>query len=303
MATNNPPSGYDLSIGTWGTDADQDTATFLSGFASTRFFASSSTTPELLWHRYLPVDQDKVYALGATVQADRINVGDNVSLEALLYDQSRNLVRTYVAYNAPLTAIGQWDRIGTAVPILAGEHWARYVLRKANAAFNVYADRMHFSELPAHGETERPGDVTQSIVSSASWVPMPVITGALLDGRTWGLIEQLGAVSVRYPGVYHARATVCWDQATAAVGDYYELRMRWDRGGVSRYCYGDATPLASVPAAGLPIRQVVTMMAQCDAGDVIRPEVRQQNGSNRTVLFDAAPTSSEFSDFQVTEIT
>jgi len=296
--SNFAPDGYFLSTGTWNTDAQRNQTTFLSGDSSIEFIQGTTLT-SLVAQEYtpVPVDRERSFQVAALIQQYG-GTGGGLYIGAKMYDQNRIFTRNSSNFFT-IAAAGVWTNIGNNVSVLAGETFMRPYIRKDAVNVGYYIDRMWPTPVPGHDHTAPSGAWSQVIPSGAAW---NTITnwGALRNGGL-GFSYSAGDITAMYSGVACVNATICWDNATAAIGDYYEMRIEWLNWYTSSllHVYGNATPVSAVPASGGPIRQIVSATIPIESGNAIRIQVRQQTGGNRNVVCAANPSSSDWSSFHV----
>lgn len=285
MASKSPPSGWEVSSGTWGTDLDRDESTTLTGQAAVKFLSTGSGATILSpWIAVGGIDADPSayiperlgYSFYTRVKTDRANAGDNVTIKIYYYDKDRGLTSTSTIVNATTIATGKWQAYGEAKHMLDDIRWVRFEVIKASPAFNLWIDSAVAVKLP-------PSSVANSLgvaetIPTATWTKV----GDLNDGgnlagstETYG---QIGQIDVAIPGYYIVTAQA--EFSTLGDGEYAAIRIAYtDFNGnaqTSDAAYFHASlsfTMSLVTSAVLPI----------DANSTITMEVYHATGGNETV--------------------
>ncbi len=143
MTSQALPDGWALPTGTWGTDADRDESTVLSGFASIRLKNTAVATTVL--GPVTPITRgqttSKSYEAVVTFQADSTTAGHTVSIKVYTYDEDMVAVGSYTVNSGVVLAANTWyTRTLDFAVTSTDERYARIEIAKAAQAFNVYVD-------------------------------------------------------------------------------------------------------------------------------------------------------------------
>ncbi len=116
MTTANPPDGWELNGAVWGTDADENSSTVLSGGHSIEFIAGSAVDPvEFIASDFTPAAADSDYLVEATVRATSIAAGNTFTIGVGWYDSSKAWISDSNVHNAVLSAANVWEKIAGVV--------------------------------------------------------------------------------------------------------------------------------------------------------------------------------------------
>mgnify|MGYP001282222509 CR=1 FL=1 len=133
-----PPGGWSTLNGTWGTDMDRETSIVQEG-ANAIKFKSTATVISRAINDYYPVTPGNPYLVKTLLRAD-----DNTKdVQAALYWYSAAKValvpdHTNIFYDT-LPAADTWYEISSVLTAPAGAYFARVLVGRVAASFNVYA--------------------------------------------------------------------------------------------------------------------------------------------------------------------
>lgn len=204
------PRKWELTTGTWGTDADRDETTVLTGNASAHMKSTAVATA--LRSGWIPIEGNIYYHIWTLVQTDDITAGYNAQIRIQEYgaDKSTLVFETLVESRVPRTANvwewigGEWIPNGTA-------RWGKIIINKTANAHNLYWDRVHLEKI-------RPGFLVYrssvESIGSGSWTPVTWNVnkyGSTGAGRPWNFYRALlssGAMQLPQGGQWSLGAAV-----------------------------------------------------------------------------------------------
>jgi len=137
MTQPNPPVGYSMNAGTWGTDVDHDTTRFKTGDSAIKFMANAQAT-ELVQIVGTPV------AVGDILRVSGWVNGDDTSVSGVLGVSWYNSSDTWLSYSpvlgAPVDAADTWEFKEGRVTAPANAAFARPVFGKDATAEALWWD-------------------------------------------------------------------------------------------------------------------------------------------------------------------
>jgi hypothetical protein len=209
-----PPDGWSLITGTWETDADQNTTTFLSGFCSVELKATATATK--LASELMPITQgtyeNKHYEVAATFRATRANIGDTILIQAKIYNSDYTLQSTTTIYNDTVDVIGDWyTRSATIVATNATDNFVQIEVSKAAAAFAVYLDSVEVAPSPPFFAVLRDDATADFTVASSavSWTSVDTFD-APASAAYSDVLHDSGNIAFLYTRPGTLRAQVTW---------------------------------------------------------------------------------------------
>lgn len=196
----NPPDGWALTSGVWGTDAYLDDAVLLSSAASLKMVGTSANTQTLVGS-WLPLDADTVaYEVTSVLQATNNTSLFTLKLEVYGADKSTLLTIVYLYNNEAVPTANTWMVPSKELLTTTGMRWGRVILtRSAGATASIYLDRVEVKKMaPRWGCFKSNAGGDQALISSAS---NQLITFDTTDYANL-VTPSTGTVTIYRAGVY-----------------------------------------------------------------------------------------------------
>lgn len=272
--SDSPPDGWITTVGTWGTDLDQNTSVAMLGGSSVEF---KSTAPlAAIGSEFIPVVQARPYMFRAWCQAP--NATTNLKFTIAEYDKDKGILATNTSVQA-FTATNTWEQKQYLLNLQATTAFVKIVVQVFTASRTAYCAFAGVVPLPFMAEAVRTSS-NQSVANS-TWTKVQFNTenfdyGGGYDPTTnhrWTapvdctmvfnatvIVESIGAAKrlrgafykngsvIRYASQQENAAASSHDLVThgtaklqLSAGDYVDFRV-WQNHGV--------TPRTIAPTAG-----------------------------------------------------
>lgn len=148
MATNNPPDGFTVESGTWGTDIDQDTSTLFAGGSSVKMTGSGEVT---LRSEPIPINAQASYMCSAVVRASSVAAGKDFTFRArrVNFSTGAQISAGDLVSAAPLDAAAQWIEYADTMPNpgAGGATGLTVEVTKAASSFDLWIAEIRVSEI------------------------------------------------------------------------------------------------------------------------------------------------------------
>ena len=276
MSWQTPPQSWEMSVGTWGVDADREETIARSGNAS--LLMKSTAVATTLRSGWIPVENGVIYGLWALVRSDDVTVGNYLSIDAQEYDGDKStLTATTPVVNSRLPAVvDTWEWHGAHwTPAVGTTRWIRLIIKKTAVAFSLYWDKIHFEIVnPATILTR---DATQSI-PDATWTTVE-FNNKLIAGAIWRVNDAPAAGILTLPigGQYAVSATV--EFASSAIAAFDIRFKHLYATSVVDYYYGVRQILAiNGQVVRLSVTTEMLLSRGMHAGEQITVEVYHNSG-------------------------
>lgn len=161
---NNPPDGWFVGAGAWGTDFDKETTTVYQGAESAVAFLNTTPAADP-WIRteYQPTHPGEVWLADFLVRASSVSAGDTVELGLGFTDKDFNWIADVTIYAAAvLPGAGTWYPLSGSVTAPANAVYAYGYVKKNNTAFYLYVDTMGIKQVPYSFFAYRSSDETRT---------------------------------------------------------------------------------------------------------------------------------------------
>lgn len=172
----NPPDGWIVKAGVWGTDFQRDTATYLTSNTSLKVVGTAANTQTLVGE-WFPVDGNGVaYVVSSVLRATNNTSLFTLKLDIYAADQS-TLIQTISLYSAAAVPTANvWLTASKEFQTSSNNNWARFTLTRASGeTSSIYLDRVEVKKLgprwlryknPGTGQTLGAGDTQISFGTS-----------------------------------------------------------------------------------------------------------------------------------------
>jgi hypothetical protein len=272
---SNPPSGYTMTYGAWGTDAEYNTTTYTESGSSVEF---KSTTPaagktELLSDKFTTYP-GQPWSVHGKVRASSVTAGNNVYMQVIWYGRTNSLLSTSDAYAAAvLAAADTWYEVGSIVTAPASAAYGRARFGKVNGGgFTVYWNTIDAVPMPRCARAYLNSNDTS--VTTLDEIPLTHETydyGDVFDNATYY------AIIIPCDGVYAIKASALVGGLSA--GEYAAIDLIYSGTGVP-VSYG---PLMIVPAGSSSVHAAVSYEGFLARGSRIAFRVAHNHASAATV--------------------
>lgn len=148
MGTTYPPDGWEVQVGTWGTDVDQDATVSLSGPYSIKFEDTTPANDPYLIQEPYPTTPGTPVSVTTVVRADSTTGSDHVIAKVLWYDSADAYLSASTVFDAAVTASSTWEAKTAVITAPASAASYRVVIGKTKTAFNVWFDSVESGDFP-----------------------------------------------------------------------------------------------------------------------------------------------------------
>jgi hypothetical protein len=231
---DNPPDGWSVANGVWGTDFDWNTTvTNLSDGGCVEFKATTpASAPYLVNTDFVPVTEGRPYRFSAVIRAASVAAGNTMLVRARWYQADESILSTSDVWaTAVLPAANTWYRMSATFEAPTSARFALIQIVKANTAFAAYLDEAEIQEMPVAFDVYRTAALNIAN-NSATKVPFDA-AGDYNFGSTY-----TGAATYRFDapddGIYSFSSAVEITTTTGtnytALIDFYKNGAIWRRG-------------------------------------------------------------------------
>jgi len=294
MSTPRPPQGWEMTVGTWNTDAQRAETPVNSGaYSLEQLGVSGSTT---LTSPYIPVEDNADFWVGALVQAT--STSTTVTLELFEYDRDRATSgHDALVFENTLDAADTWQWIGKKyTPTSSGIRFIRVNIQRDSAGGgSVYWDRVLMERIQPSWTVALDSGGAQAI-TTGTWTTV-LFTSAANDAHTNTMTVRqaslsAGVITVGPPGAYNLSGSV--ELAALSDGTEADVRIKVTQkggGGTPVFRYGSKVTAGGADTLRLP---VAVANEHCWAGDTVELQVWHNEGSNINVTDGDADDSFTF---------
>jgi hypothetical protein len=284
MASENPPSGWEVTSGTWGTDIVRDESTTLTGQAVIKFPSGGGggtiTSP------WIPTGGDDTaplvpveligYSTFVRLYSGTASGGaDTVTVKIYYYDEDRGPISNSTVLNAALPSTGQWLVYGETVRYTAGARWMRVEVTKADTAFDLYLDSVVVQKNPPVATEEGDASVT---IGTGSFTSISVLDLAAPLWRSETAMTNAEA-GIKIPGTYLVTASATWIDLQD--GEEAGIRVKWT--GATGSTRTSQLNWNQASASNGNLTTNITWIIDCDQNSTVYAEVYQATGGDRHI--------------------
>jgi len=279
MALDYPPDGWGMNVGTWGTDADEDTTNHKSGGRSIKIYATAVST-EAGSLDFTPVEGGKKYLSETETRSSSNNGAHTYSTGVYWYDENKAPASTawnYLRAVTAATAADTWEIDRTIITAPSDARFARLFLWKnTTSSYTVNYDRITFVRaIPSWSVYED----TAWQIPSASWdlIEFNTTTTAETIDVTH---DDAGIITIATPGFYVFSARVAGDDSSGILADeYLILRAVKNSGGVPVVLGYGTQAWNHHASANRVVAPALSGFALLEAGDTIEVQAYSSSGA------------------------
>jgi hypothetical protein len=165
----NPPDGWIVTSGVWGTDYQRDSSVYLTSGNSLKMVGTAANT-QTLTGPWFPIDGNGLaYVVSGVVQSTNNTSLLTIKLEIYAGDQTTLTTTIYLYNNVIVPTANTWLTPSKEFTTTSSYNWARFIVTRASGTTaSVYIDRLEVKKLgPRWGRYKDPGS-GQTIVAGAT---------------------------------------------------------------------------------------------------------------------------------------
>lgn len=148
MGTTNPPSGWSVGSGTWGTDMDQNTSVTVVGGYSIEFKATAPGAAPYLISDYIPSEPNTPYLVRGLLRSARVNAGDIMEIGVGWYTSAKAFISWGTAFQDELDVINTWYEISDIEESPSTAAYRRVYVQKFDVGFQCFFDYAEAVKMP-----------------------------------------------------------------------------------------------------------------------------------------------------------
>lgn len=276
MATNNPPDGWALMVGTWGTDADQITTPIVTGDSAVEF-KSTSVATSIAGSAFTPVEVDGVYKAESIVRASALSgAGHTTRMLLFEYTSSKILIGgTPTVLNADLVTgiANQFQRRHEIFTVGNTTRFVKVGVDKSATLYTVILDRLSMRRTSRGFHAFK--SVAQTGIVSGAYTVVEFESAEFDHGTDYDI--GLDKWTVPYDSMWQ----VSWRVPLASLG----ANVRYETG-IDVGSTGSPVKFGEQGVTGtLASNNIVTggsVLVELSRNDAVTVLVRHLHGSNRT---------------------
>lgn len=207
MAKNNPPDGFSLGVGTWITDADENTSLHTTGNSSVEL--KNTLVATSLESDLVPVELLAPYKIDAILRATNVSgSGHTVRLRVEEFSSSKASIGTTDIDADAIPIANQWKRVSGIITPGSGTRFISVQADKSATNFTVYVDRLASRRTPRAFSGSQNADTT---VATSTWTKVDF----QVQDYDHGNLFSASQFTAPYAGVYHFDTSILWDNTIA----------------------------------------------------------------------------------------
>ena len=260
------PDTWEITTGTWGTDAVRHSATVLDGFYSVKIPSSSSVVGVTLKSDFIPIKGDDVYSLTAGFKTSSTGPRGDVTVE--YYDSSRASISSV---NVEIRVLNTtFEQIGGTISPPSNAAFLKVSLSRTTTGTDVIIDDVRLES----GTPMFSAKVSSDITVTSATTRTIVFDTEIADRGSW-YNNSTGIAKAPVSGDYHITAAVAF--FTTGSADEYHVDL--DVSGSLGYRFGDVDTQHH-GSANQATQSVLDIILPLEAGDTISIEINDASGSS-----------------------
>lgn len=260
------PDTWEITTGTWGTDAVRHSATVLDGFYSVKIPSSSSVVGVTLKSDFIPIKGNDVYSVTAGFKTSSNGPRGEVLVE--YYDSSRASISNASVEIRVLNT--SFEQIGGTISPPSNAAFLKVSLSRTTTGTDVIIDDVRLES----GTPMFSAKVSSDITVTSGTTRTIVFDTEIADRGSW-YNNSTGTAKAPVSGDYHITAAVAF--FTTGSADEYHVDL--DVSGSLGYRFGDVDTQHH-GSANQATASVLDIILPLEAGDTISIEINDASGSS-----------------------